>query len=461
MLTIEENNTTVGSMVTDDILATDLPTMQSSVLSLVESPLSSVPPSPSPEANDTTANVVDVGAITPEINEGLAELLETIMAHLESNPSTEEAPPLSIPTEPEPCMDEGPSQSLVPISTHPFANVTVYLTVMLPPNRLDNFFCPNLLSSVTDNIPLDLVLQAVRHQHPGIFQELQGNVPDINLHLATSHIPIPLVGDDTLRLRQGVQPLGRLAEAFSSSYPLRFAAMDAPETSMLYTTNFCVMDPESKLVVLHIYFRTVYMPSLSDQLQRNWLAGPSIIPVTTEPFEDASHAITERLNSLYPSGKASLLQLNAKVFGTAYTKIRTVRIIDTIMDQLNMSLSSRHEGHLADGTPVSEELLYEWAGLQSGTYQNSRTFAKKAYCLWKTLEARTVTLSLATEQISHLAILKRLFASQEISARWKRESGIDNVTKQTAGLKKSAVEKMIDAWTRTEALDEYGTISWE
>ncbi|KAF7421155.1 hypothetical protein PC9H_011675 [Pleurotus ostreatus] len=462
-LVIEENNTSVGRSVLDPILATDSTSMDSPLLSLVESPLSSVPPSPSPEAHDTAASVVDVGTVTPEINEGLVELLQTIMAHLDSSSSTEEAPPLAMPTSPQPLMDEhaGEGQSIIPIPTQPFANITVYWTVMLPPNRLDIFYCPNLMTSVADTISLDLVLQAMCHEQPGIFQELQDNIPNINLHLATSQVPIPPVGDDASRLQQGVQPLGRLSEAFSSTYPLRFATMDAPETLTLYTTNSTVMNPESKLVVLHIYFRAVYMPLFPNLLQQNVQSASSIITPATEHLEDASHGIVDRLNSLYPSERASFLRLNTKVFGTAYTKIRTVRIVDTIMDQLGMSLSSRHEGHLADGTTVSEESVYEWAGLQAGTHQNSRTFAKKTYCLWKTLEARVASTSLTAEQQNQLAVLKRLFATEEISATWKQESGLDNVTKQTAGLRKSTVEKMIDAWTRTEALDEYGTISWE
>lgn len=186
-----------------------------------------------------------------------------------------------------------------------------------------------------------------------------------------------------------------------------------------------------------------------------------VAPLIVEQEATAEHSSTHYLDSAYVTEKVYLEHFHAKAFGTAYAKIHTVRILDTIMDHLDMATHPRRDGHLPDGTSISEDSIYKWARVQSGTHQNSRTFTKKAYCLWKTLEARTTSTTLSSEQQGHLSLLKCLFTSHEIPASWKQQSGLGNLVKQAASLKKSSVDKMVETWMRGGGLDEYGAISWE
>lgn len=226
-----------------------------------------------------------------EIDQGLANLLQAIMGapsklhqkcirliyhcaeRLESAPEDDEATPLRMPATTEAshtaaddpiappltinqCVETLVTESTSISNAPQELNVAGYLTVVLPPDRVQVFLCPNLLSSA-GNVALGRVLQAMSHQQPAIFQELRSNIPEINLHLGTSYSPVPLAGGASSNSRYGFQPLGRLVEAFASSFVLPFASMDMPETSALYENHVDLIG--SRLVVLHIYFRVVYV----------------------------------------------------------------------------------------------------------------------------------------------------------------------------------------------------------
>ncbi|KAF9487143.1 hypothetical protein BDN71DRAFT_1514257 [Pleurotus eryngii] len=450
-----------------------------SALDSTDSPLSSVPPSPSlwPEDNimSTITSMVSSNnaEVVPEVDQGLVELLQAIMDHLESTPVVNEATPVMPAEAFDTTMEQVTAPSLVTnqcietlvndtgiFNAPQEFNVAGYLTVILPSNKVQEFLCPNLLSSA-DNVTLGQALQAVHLQQPAIFQELHSNVPAINLPLGTSYLPVPLVGSATVNSQYGFQSLGRLAEAFASSFVLPFASMHAPETSALYADNLNLMG--SRLVVLHVYLQAVYMPSFSEQAPSltTALATSSTSPLVNEHEGTGEQRGGRYLDSTYVLEKAYLEHFHTKVFGTAYIKIHTVRILDTIMDHLDMATHPRRDSYLPDDTSISEDSVFKWACVQTGTHQNSWTFTKRAYCLWKTLEAWSTSIALSSEQQGHLAFLKCLFTSHTIPASWKHQPGLGNLVKQAASLKKSRVDKMVEAWTREATVDDYGSIAWE